>query len=187
MTKQTFAQFLQERKDRNATKTSTNFSKEEFGKVAAALINDPEHTVDVYNNTSKNEQGFEVEQVKPAAGIRKMIHRALLDYGVDAQEAETMLNGEFQFKGNTTADLYEFVSELVYQYADGNRFKFLPKQDSDISLTIDDVAEATVERSVPKRNPDGTTTVDKFNQHTKAHKRLSAKSAPPSWLKTRLN
>lgn len=189
MTKQTFEEYLKERQARNEEKagegkTSRNFSKEEFTRNFAALANDPDYTVEVYNNTSKNEEGFEVTHVQPGAGFRKLVHKVLLDYGVDAQEAETMLSNEYQFAGKSMDDVYEFVSELLYTYTDGgNRFRFLTKYDSAISFALDDVEESTVRRTVP-RKVEGEDTLIEFNQHTKAHKRLSAKSAPPVWLKT---
>lgn len=181
--KLTFAQFMQQKKTESAEKRST-FSKAEFDKLVTKYFNDPAMGhVEVTRPTSKNEAGYTVEVLEPVRDMRKVFHRVLLDYGVDKQEAETMLDGTYEFA--TMDGAHAAISEILYNYAQMSKFQFLPKHDSDLSFKINDV-EAHV-RKVREGVPVNGEEVGMFEEQVGATKRISASSKIPQWMRTRLD
>lgn len=153
-----------------------NHSKSDFNKFAKAFVNDPEFTSYKVKGVDENGQPIK-EEIKPVEAYRKDVKKVLLDFGVDKQEAEKIMS-EYQFKNTDAA--YEMVSELMYQYLDtGKKFGFMPKEDFNGSIFIDDVEadDDWQEYRIPSKPGEFTYT------KRKAHRTLNRKSTCPNWLK----
>lgn len=153
-----------------------NHSKSDFNKFAKAFVNDTDFTS--YKVKGVDEDGKPVkEEIKPVENFRKDIKKVLLDFGVDKQEAEKIMT-DYKFKGTESA--YEMTSELLYQYLDtGKKFGFMPKDDFNGSIFIDDVEadDDWQEYRIPSKPGEVT------HSKRKAHKVLNRKSTCPNWLK----
>lgn len=154
-----------------------NHSKSDFNKFTKAFLNDTSFTS--YKIKGVDEKGQPVkEEIKPVESYRKDIKKVLLDFGVDKQEAEKIM--EYQFRNTDAA--YEMVSELLYQYLDtGKKFGFIPKTDFNGSIFIDNVEadDDWQEYRIPSKPGEFTYT------KRERHKVLNRKSTCPNWLKAK--
>lgn len=151
------------------------FSRSDFDKLAKAFLNTPDYKLETVSLKGGELVDKEVEPVKQ---LRGMIKRILLDFGVDKQEAERVMTDAYEI--HNVDGLYEFVSELLYQYMNtGKKFDFLTREDFAGSILLKDVAETTSTHKDIR-------TKEEFQVHKKAHKVLEKKSKVPKWLKSRI-
>ena len=175
--KQTFEQVFEEVKA-SVSKTSTgkpvrSFSRADWDKLAKAYLNDPHYTV-----KAASVKGGELvtKEIEPVKAIRTMIYKVLVDFGVDKQEAERVLD-TYEFR--SVEGVYELASELVYRYMEaGKKFDFITREDFSGSLTVKEVEESV---STHKN----IRTKEEFKVKKKQHKVLEKQSKAPSWLKSR--
>lgn len=155
-------------------KVKRTFSRSDFDKLAKAYLNEYGMSVDVA--TTKNGV-MTTKKVEPVVEFRGMIKKILLDFGVDKQEAENIMNN-YQF---TSVDgVYEICSELIYQYIAANKkFDFLTKEDFKASLTLEEVEESV-------KGYKAIDTKEPFQVKTKSHKILKKDSKAPKWLKEKM-
>lgn len=158
-------------------KPKKTFSKTDFDSLAKALINTPEHKA-VYYGTKGGE--VTTKDVYPVKQFRESLKKVLTDNGIDAQEAAKFVT-DYEF---TNVDgMYEFVSEILYQYMDaGKKFDFPTREDFKASMSIKTIEESEgIYSAIPKKgdkNPPA-----EFKIKTKKHKVLEKKSKAPDWLK----
>lgn len=159
------------------TEGSRVFARGEFNKLVAALANDTNHETKVM----KTKQGEKVEETTvPAAAFRKDIHNVLLDFGVDKQEAEPMLTGEYQFK--KLDGVYDLATNAIMDFAEQRAFTFPSAPDmAGMNLVINHVEAHDQENNVV-----GSKTGEKVKSHVKAHRKGKLTSKTPSWLRERL-
>ena len=153
-----------------------SFSRQDFAKLAKALINPPDYTI---NAVALRNGEVTTTEVKPIEAFRGVIRRILVDFGVDKQEADRVLESAYEIK--SVDGFYELTSELIYQYINaGKKFDFITREDFVGSFSLKSVNETTTIHKIIQ-NPDEIHTVNK-----KAHKQLDKRSKCPKWLKTRL-
>lgn len=147
------------------------FSRGDFEDLFVAFLNESEYEL----TSASLKAGEMVEKVsKPVAEFRKVFYHALLDFGIDKQEAEKMLDGTYQFtKG---AGSYEFVAELLFNYLDSKKFDFVTKPDFKGAIVLEEKLEEVKEFQVPK-------TDIKKTKRILTHRRIRAKSSAPAWSK----
>lgn len=152
-------------------KPSKTFSRGDFEGLFVAFLNENDYEL----SAASLKEGELVQKVsKPVAEFRKVFYNALLDFGVDKQEAEKMLDGTYQFtKG---AGSYEFISELLFNYLENKKFDFVTKSDFKGSIVLEEREEEEKEFRIP-----GTDT--KKRKQIKKHRRIKAKSSAPAWSK----
>jgi len=150
-----------------------SFSRSDFDKLAKAFLNTPDYVI---HAASVKDGELTTKEIKPVEQFRGMIYRILLEFGVDKQEAATIMN-EKEIKN--VDGLYEVCSELIYQYMNaGKKFDFITREDFAGSISLKDIAESV---STHKDMRTG----EEFKVHKKAHKLLEKKSKCPKWLKKR--
>lgn len=158
-------------------KPKKTFSKTDFDSLAKALLNTPDFK-STYYGTKAGE--VTTKDVYPVKQYRESLKRILVDYGVDSQEAAKFVS-DYTF---TNVDgLYEFISEILYQYMDaGKKFDFPTREDFKASITIKNVEESEgVYSAIAKK--DDPNPPEQFKIKTKKHKVLEKKSKAPTWLK----
>ncbi len=171
----TFSDVFDEIKAEVSGKSARTFSKADFDRMAKALVNDVDHTVEV---ASVKGGEMQLKEVKPVAAYRKTLQRILQDFGVDKHESARVLESSYEIA--SVDGLYELASELIYKYIEaGKKFDFLTRKDFKGSLQLAEVAEATTEHKLIGQ--EGTVKVKK-----EKHNVLKAKSSTPNWLKTKL-
>lgn len=178
MTK-TFTEVFEEIKANVSTsakgKTVKSFSRSDFDKLAKAYLNTPDYTIE-----AAGLKGGELvtKTIEPVKAFRGMIQRILIEFGVDKQEAATILDSSKEIKN--VDGIYELCSELVYQYMNaGKKFDFITREDFAGSLTLKEMGEAISEHTDIR-------TKEKYKVEKKAHKLLEKKSKTPKWLKKRV-
>ncbi len=152
-----------------------SFSRSDFDRMAKAYLNTPDYVIEAAGT-----KGGEMvkKNIEPVKAFRGMIQRILIEFGVDKQEAATILDGSKEIKN--VDGIYELCSELVYQYMNaGKKFDFITKEDFAGSLTLKEIGEAVSEHKDIR-------TGEKFKVSKKAHKVLDKKSKTPKWLKARV-
>ena len=152
-----------------------SFSRADFNRLATAFLNEEGYSV----NTVSTKDGDMVEkEVTPIKDFRNMLRVILIDFGVDTQEAQRILDG---YDIHNVDGLYEVCSELLFQYiAAGKKFDFLPKADFIGSISLKDIGESVgTFRDI--KDKETIITVQK-----KAHHLLEKRSKCPNWLKTRV-
>lgn len=158
-------------------KPTKNFSRKDFDKLAKAFINEVGYTTEA---VSMRGGELQRKEIKPVHGLRLMLQAILLDFGVDKAEAARILEDSYTIK--SVNGLYEFTSELIYQYMEaGKKFDFLTKEDFVGGITVDDVEEETRDYTI--HSTDGTTNVYKVTKGK--HKVLNKKSKCPQWKKSK--
>jgi len=156
-------------------KPIVSFSRGDFDKLTKAFLNEINYKVETVSNKANE---IVTKEVFPVQLFRNMIKTILLDFGVDAQEAQRVVES-YEFRN--TDGFYEVCSEIIYKYADtGRKFDFIPKADFNGSIVLKDVAEFVGEYT---NIQDGT----KINIRKEAHKLLKAKSRCPKGKKHRIN
>lgn len=158
-------------------KKKKTFSRADFDRLTKAYLNDVESTIQVAG--IKNGEMVEKE-VQPVKLFRGMLKKILLDFGVDKQESEAMLDN---YNIANVDGMYELCSEIIYNYLVADKkFDFLTKKTFMGSLTISDIGETTKEYSeIGKKDDDGER--KKFKVTTENHQRLEKQSKAPKWLK----
>lgn len=151
-------------------------SKNDFNKLAKAFLNDVEYTT--HKVKGVDEDGKPVkEEIQPVKEYRKGLKKMLTDFGVDKQEAEKMMT-DYEIK--SVEGQYEFISELLYQYMEsGKKFQFIPKEDFNASMWIDDDEGDDDWKEYRNPSKPGESVYTK----RKPHKVLNRKSTCPNWLK----
>lgn len=164
------------REEINKGEKKRTHSKNDFNKFAKAYVNDVDHVS--YKVKGVDENGAPVkEEFKPVQDYRKGLKKVLADFGVDKQEAEKIMN-DYQFKN--VDGLYEFVSELLYEYMEtGKKFQFVPKEDFNGSMWVDEDAGDDDWKEYRNPSKPGESVFTK----RKPHKVLNRKSTCPNWLK----
>lgn len=185
MTKdKTFAEVVKEFEESVEAGSHARFSKATFEEMATALLNDVDHKPVAYR-MAKNEEGVEAVTTKEfsaSEGVRKTIFNTLIDFGVDKQEAESVLTGDYKFKN--LGGIHEFVSELLYNYARTRKFNFISKERFRGGLTIGNVEESTRTYSLHAKFNNGVAGESKV--HYAQHETLKVDASAPEWVKTRL-
>ncbi len=152
------------------------FSRTDFDKLASAFLNDVE-----YKTESVAMRGGKLERktVEPVKALRGLIRKVLIDFGVDKQEAEKIMDSTYEIK--SVDGIYELCSELVYQYINaGKKFDFMTKEDFSGSILLKEVDEVVTEHKDIK-------TGEPYRVKKKKHKVLEKKSKVPKWLKNKLD
>lgn len=176
---QSFTEVFEEIKANVSTSKSgkpvKSFSRSDFDKLAKAYLNSPDYVIEAAGTKGGEMVTKQIESVKL---FRGMIQRILIDFGVDKQEAATILDASKEIKN--VDGIYELCSELVYQYMNaGKKFDFITREDFAGSLTLKEMGETTTEHTDIR-------TKEKYKISKKPHKLLDKKSKAPSWLKKRL-
>jgi len=156
-------------------KPIVSFSRGDFDKLTKAFLNEIDYKVESVS-TKGNE--LVTKEVFPVQLFRNMIKTILLDFGVDKQEAQRIVES-YEFRN--TDGLYEVCSELIYKYVDaGRKFDFIPKEDFNGSIVLKDVSEFVGQYT---NIQDG----QKISIRKEAHKLLKAKSRCPKGKKHKVN
>lgn len=150
-----------------------SFSRSDFDRLAKAFLNEKGYTVETV--ATKNGE-IETKQIAVVKELREgMLKSILLAFGVDKQEAQRIAEVDI-----TNVDgLYEFVSELVYQYINaGKKFDFLPKKDFIGSISLKEMGSSVADFTDIRSK-------EKITVRKEAHKLLEKKSKCPKWLKSK--
>ena len=151
-----------------------SFSRESFNELTTAFLNDVGNTTTIAK--TKNGELIE-EEINVPLDFRKMIMKILMDFGVDKQEAESILTNDYQFKDLSA--LYEVASEIILNYAGtGKKFNFITKPDLQCSLIIDDYEEEVKLTKKP-----GADDSEAREVLYKKHRKAKVSSTCPDWLK----
>lgn len=158
-------------------KTKKNFSKGAFEDLFLAFLNENDYTTEVVR--TKGDDLVRVE-TKPVNEFRRTFYEVLIDYGVDKEQAASMLDGSYQFRKVHGA--YEFVSEVLTNYLASKNFTFLPKEDFKAVLSIDHIEEEKGKTfRVPPAEKGGE--AGSVKKDVKAHRKMKVKSGAPDWAK----
>lgn len=151
------------------------FSRSDFDKLAKAFLNEEGYAVDTI---STKDGAMVTNQVMPIKEFRNMLRVILIDFGVDKQEAERVIDG---YNIHNVSGLYEVCSELLFQYiAAGKKFDFMPKSDFIGSISLKELGSSIGEfRDIQDKDK-----VIKISK--KAHRLLEKRSKCPKWLKSRV-
>lgn len=166
-------------KESEKGKKKKTFSQSDFEKLFLAFLNENDYTTEVVKS-----KGGELVKlpIQPVNEFRRTFHAVLLDYGVDKEQAQSMLDGSYQFRKVYGA--YEFVSEVLTSYLESKTFTFIPKEDFRAVLSIDEIDEVTKEFRVPTGEGEEPRSVKK---KVKKHKKMKVKSGAPSWSKIQID
>lgn len=158
-------------------KVKKTFSRSDFDAMTSALLNEVDYSVDTVS--TKNGE-LVTKTTYPVKEFRGMMKKVLLDYGVDKQEAETMMD---EYKFGKVTGFYPIASAAIVEYCGaGKKFDFPTEKDFKGSLTIEDIGATTKEyQSIRKAGEDGPS--EKFKVKTEAHRSLKSSGKPPKWLK----
>lgn len=132
--KETFDEIAKNVSVNKSGKKVKSFSKSDYEKMAKSLINDKDYTAAVVTTVKGKEEKKEIQPVKELRdGLVKSI---LISAGHDKAEAAALAQS---MEITNVGGLYEFKSELDYNYLKaGKRLNFLPKEDFNASLVIDE-------------------------------------------------
>jgi hypothetical protein len=156
-----------------------SWSRSDFDRLAKALVNDVNYTID--SVTIKNGKP-EKKEIKPVQLYRNAIRQILIDFGVDKEEAKRIMDESYEIR--SVDGLYELASEIIYKYIEaGKKFDFIPRQDFVGSLTLREIGETVTEHKTISKNGEPAKTIKVKKQK---HKQLEKKSKAPRWLKTHL-
>lgn len=177
-----FSELKKEMQDSiNKGEKKRTHSKADFNKFAKEFVNDVEFEATKVKGV--DEEGKPVEEkFTPVKDYRKSLEKVLVDFGVDKQEASKMTT---DYKIKSVDGMYEFVSELLYQYMEtGKKFQFIPKDDFTGSIWVDNEEEEKEwkEWKNPRAKDDPSQPEHVYTKK-KAHKKLNRSSKCPSWLK----
>ena len=151
-----------------------SFSRADFNKLATAFLNEEAYVI---NSVGTKDGAMVTKEVLPIKEFRNMLRVILVDFGVDKQEAQRVVDG---YDIHNVDGLYEVCSELVFQYiAAGKKFDFIPKEDFIGSLSLKDLGPSVGEFRDIK-------TKDLIKVSKKAHSLLEKRSKCPKWLKERV-
>jgi len=166
---------------KNANKVSkkgkpiVSFSRGDFDRLTKAFLNEINYKVE---SVSIKANEPVTKEVFPVQLFRNMIKTVLIDFGVDKQEAQRVVES-YEFRN--TEGVYEVCSELIYKYVDaGRKFDFIPKEDFNGSIILKDVAEFVGEYT---NIQDGK----KISIRKEAHKLLKTKSRCPKGKKHKVD
>ncbi|HEY8401796.1 MAG TPA: hypothetical protein VIK89_11060 [Cytophagaceae bacterium] len=156
-----------------------SWSRSDFDRLAKALVNDVDYTIDAVS--IKNGE-VQKKEIKPVQLYRNTIRAILQDFGVDKQEAARIMDSSYEIR--SVDGLYELASELIYKYMEaGKKFDFITREDFMGSLTLREVDESVSEHKSISKDGEPSKT---FKVKKGKHKQLEKKSKAPRWLKTRL-
>ena len=151
-------------------------SKSQFNELATTLLNDPDYE----EKTVRVQKGEKVEVVShPVADLRKkMIGGIAKDAGLDAADASKLIENH-QFD---TLPLYPVFAAALEGYLEaGKTFAFIPREDMQGSIMIEDKPEDTKTYKVPGK--EGVTTTSIYG----AHRKYKVKSKCPAGKRTKIN
>lgn len=163
--------------ERNNLK-SKNFSREAFNKLLLNYINDPE-----FESHIMKTHGDVVYKIttKPVKQLRTALKQILIDFGVDSKDAEGIIT-DYKFKKATVDSLYDFMSDVIYQYlSTGRTLKLYDKEDVSSSISLQEYDEFTKKYRNPRTKEMG------LPIKNKKHKKTKVKSATPKWKKETLS
>lgn len=160
-------------------KAKKTFSQSDFEKLFLAFLNENDYTTEVVKS-----KGGELVKIpiQPVKEFRRTFYEVLLDYGVDKEQAQSMLDGSYQFRKVHGA--YEFVSEVLTSYLESKTFAFIPKEDLTAVLSIGPVEEVIKEFRVPTAEGEAPRTVKK---KVLKHRKMKVKSGAPAWSKIQID
>lgn len=160
-------------------KQKKSFSQSDFEKLFLAFLNENEYTTEIVKS-----KGGEVVKIptQPVKEFRRTFYEVLLDYGVDKEQAQSMLDGSYQFRKVHGA--YEFVSEILTSYLESKSFAFIPKNDLRAVLSIDPVGEIVKDFRVPTAAGEPPRYVKK---KVLKHRKMKVKSGAPAWSKIQID
>lgn len=158
-------------------KVKKTFSRTDFDALLKAMLNETDYTAE-YCGTKNGD--LVKKEVKPVKMFRESLKRVLVNFGVDSQDAEKIVN---DYKFTNVDGWYELMSEVIYRYMDANKkFDFPTREDFKASISIKNVDKAVgTYSSIKKKGENGPT--ETFKIETKSHKVLEKKSKAPAWLK----
>lgn len=166
------------KQERENLKKAT-FSKTTFVKLMATYINEPEfksHVMKINNG----EETAEVLDDYPVKKFRKLVRTVLVDFGVDANDAEKIMT-EYKFKEKDMEGMYDFMSDFIYQYLKtGRRFKLFDKVDMNASIIAKEVKADAKDYEANERRPFSRV---EWNDH----KKVKIQSSCPEWEKIKKN
>ena len=157
-----------------------SFSKTDFNDLVNALLNDPDHQME----TVKLVDGELTNVTTPVvAELREKLFVPILQRGgMDKADAQDLAK-TFHFNGASTSNMYEFVSEALYNYLDaGKKFNFPNRKTFCGSVYFKDVDENVVVRDI-RDIKDHKTIMGHKKDRQEAHKTIVKKSTCPTWLR----
>lgn len=149
------------------------FSMDSFTKLLTCYVNDPE-----FESHTMKKKGEEAHKLAthPVKGFRDTIVRVLVDFGVDAKDAEEGMKN-YQFRAKDVQSMYDFITDFIYQYlSTGRKLDLFKREDAIASIYLKDEDE-TVGKHRLAKNP----------SRKKKHKKLVADSSCPEWQKETLS
>ena len=158
---------------------SKAFSRDTFDKLLVTYLNDPEFQS--HNMTKKPADNVAIKTPDyPVKKFRKILYRILIDFGVDAKDAETVKT-TYKFKNKTVDGMYDFLTDFIYQYLKtGRRLNLVNKEDMVASIIAEDVE--AVKGKKRRMVKDGQSVeIDPVN--IAEHKVVKVKSSAPEWTK----
>lgn len=162
--------------NKNGNIHPNRFSKKNFELFVLAVLNDPDYVVKIGKH--KNNEIAETE-IYITKQFRKWLVGVLASFGVDSNEAKTLLTDEYQF--TNVKGFYDLMAAIIYDYMEiGNKFDFHTKKDFNGSISIREMEENT--KVYNPRNPRTNEKMGQYETKRKKHKELSVKSSCPKWL-----
>lgn len=161
------SKFLQSVAAERANLVKRTFSRTVFNNLIKDYLNDPE----LISHVMKIEKGEAVKiETQPVKGFRKILRNVLIDYGVDKQEADTMLS-TYEFSGKDLDAMYDFMNDFIYYYnKTGRHYKIYDKEDITAQIFLKPQEEEI--KSYPKKEN---------KVRLKPHAKLGQKSTCAKW------
>jgi len=157
-----------------------SFSKTDFNDMVNALLNDGEHSME----TIKLIDGTATEVSTPVVQEfrENFLVPILMKAGMDKNDAQQLAQ-TWHFNSSSTKNMYDLVSEMLYQYLDADKkFNFPNRKNFAGSIHLKEVKEATVTRTLRDIKDHKTITGTKTEKQ-ETHKTLVKKSTCPAWLR----
>lgn len=167
------------KKGKNGNKIHS-FSKSDFNDLVNSMINDVEYkmeTVKIIDGKVTDCSTPVVEEVR-----QKIILPVLIKAGVDKKDAEELAM-KYKYSNNQTTCLYDFISDILYQYMDaGKKFNFPNRRDFVGSIHLKENDKEVVERDIRDIKDHKTITGHKKEKRD-SHKTIVKKSSCPAWMR----
>ena len=155
-----------------------SFSKTDFNEVVNSMLNDPDYQME----TVKIVDGKLTDCTTPVIKEfrEKMFVPVLMKAGVERKDAVDIADTH-PFSNNQTSCMYDFLSDVLYQYMDsGKKFNFPNRRDFSGSIHLKDIDEEVVERDV-RDIKDHRTIIGHKKEKREKHKTIVKKSSCPTW------
>lgn len=155
------------------------WSKSYFVDLLTDYINEPEfesHVIEMQKDDAGKEVAKAVKSY-PIKKFRKTLKNILMDFGVDATDAEKIVT-DYKFKKKDVETMYDFMTDFIYLYLEsGRKLQLFKKEDAALALIME-------EKDPYEKDFEGNEKRAASHVKYKKHKKVRAESKCPDWLKT---